>query len=300
MKTWEERRTYMKASVVSIPVKQRRQAEDSRRQRSLVYRFRINDQSSARMQKHVLQYAWVISKNSRGLAFKTLLKLLTVTGTNRLVELEQDRGRANVPKVRIYKDNFNVCQLDKQNRAAAFDHKSRGDDVPADRNTEFVVEYIGGVRHRFNSKRVGGAVRTGTSRLAPIKPHDLGAGPGKSGILNSATLNDLRGLQRQRNLSEVTRLVFVMNVGTDAQGTFISSSTRSGCHWSLVVVDIAVRAYPTTLYCDSLGWECPSDLGTHLAPFLRFSGCGSYQPTLTTLAHHPTVHSGHMFAPCCA
>ncbi|XP_076445336.1 uncharacterized protein LOC143283109 isoform X2 [Babylonia areolata] len=109
--------------------------------------------------------------------------------------------------------------------------------------------------------------------------------------LNAATVNDLKGLQQKRNLREVKKLIFILNVGIDYRGTFVSSASKSGCHWALAVVDIAARGNPTTIYCDSLGWECPQNFGTCVQPFLQFFGCG-VPSMLVALAHDTTAQNG--------
>ncbi|XP_076445481.1 uncharacterized protein LOC143283189 [Babylonia areolata] len=140
------------------------------------------------------------------------------------------------------------------------------------------------------------AVFRGFRGLASVKPYRLGTRSSEPNIQDiGRSLPEcshcLKGLQQKRNLRDVKKLIFILNVGIDYRGTFVSSASKSGCHWALAVVDIAARGNPTTIYCDSLGWECPQNFGTCVQPFLQFFGCG-VPSMLVALAHDTTAQNG--------
>ena len=118
--------------------------------------------------------------------------------------------------------------------------------------------------------------------------------------LNSATVNDLKGLQRRRQLNSIKKITFVVNLGVGQAGPFVSSfGKQSGCHWSLVTLEFHNKEHPSLLFCDTLGWDCPSDLINRVIPFLSFFGCVPFQDVLMSIAHIPTPGPKHICSLLC-
>jgi hypothetical protein len=116
--------------------------------------------------------------------------------------------------------------------------------------------------------------------------------------LNSATVNDLKGLQRRRQLDSIKKITFVVNLGVGQAGPFVSSfGKQSGGHWSLEL-EFHNKEHPSLLFCDTLGWDYPSDLINRVTPFLSLFGCAPVQDVLS-IAHIPTPGPKHICSPLC-
>ena len=112
-------------------------------------------------------------------------------------------------------------------------------------------------------------------------------------VNNFCTADDLKSLKEHMG-EEVERLTIVMNVGMDADGSAVVAGEWSGRHWVLVSLDLSSN--PTVLYCDSLGWNSPTNLLESLSTFTAVFGIVKLErlfkmhvPTATGHGHHCTA-----------
>ena len=78
-------------------------------------------------------------------------------------------------------------------------------------------------------------------------------------LLNDLLLMDNETLQKQVSKIVQTKpssLTFISLLGKTTE-VFLSSPKRKGCHWTMTYVDVVSN---TWFYCDTLGWNPPSDL----------------------------------------
>ena len=78
-------------------------------------------------------------------------------------------------------------------------------------------------------------------------------------LLNDLLLMDNETLQKQVSKIVQTKpssLTFISLVGKTTE-VFLGSPKRKGCHWAMTCVDVVSN---TWFYCDTLGWNPPSDL----------------------------------------
>ena len=61
------------------------------------------------------------------------------------------------------------------------------------------------------------------------------------------------------------RLVLILNVGSRSGNTFLGSDLKPGCHWSFCIVEKDC----SMIYCDSLGWNVPSELSQHVKELIK-------------------------------
>ena len=103
-------------------------------------------------------------------------------------------------------------------------------------------------------------------------------------LYNFCTADDLKCLNEHMG-GEVERLTIVINVGMDADGSVFVAGERPGRHWVLVSSDLSSN--PTVLYCDSLGWNSPTNLLESLSTFTAVLGIVKmHVPTTTGHGHH--------------
>ena len=103
-------------------------------------------------------------------------------------------------------------------------------------------------------------------------------------LYNFCTVNNLKS-PKEKTGEEVERLTIVINVGMDADGSVFVAGERPGCHWVLVSSDLSSN--PTVLYCDSLGWNSPTNLLESLSTLTAVLGIVKmHVPTTTGHGHH--------------
>ena len=77
-------------------------------------------------------------------------------------------------------------------------------------------------------------------------------------MLNDAMLLNKQELQKviENVKGNPKAVIFISNVGKSKE-VFLSSPSKKGCHWTLTYVDLVRNQW---YYCDTLGWNAPSDL----------------------------------------
>ena len=104
---------------------------------------------------------------------------------------------------------------------------------------------------------------------------------------------DLRRVIKQRCPQSIKHVSFIINVGK-GNDVFLSSPQRSGCHWTLLFVDLTTNEWN---YCDTIGWRAPPDMKEKVSPIVEAIYKHTSLPSKPFIkcieAHIPNTNGGH-------